>query len=69
MLKLSPSDLPPAFVETIVLQIVCGLHQIHGKGFVHRDLKTENIFISHLPQNIGETIKVKIGDLGFCIKN
>jgi serine/threonine protein kinase len=33
---------------------------------VHRDLKTENVFIWKFPEN-GEDIKVKIGDLGFCV--
>lgn len=44
-----------------------GLSKIHGKNMIHRDLKTENIFVSSFPKSPQERIRVKIGDLGFCV--
>jgi p21-activated kinase 1 len=41
-------------------QILDALAYIHAKGFIHRDVKSANIFIS---QN-GE---VKLGDFGLCV--
>ncbi len=41
--------------------------QIQQKGLIHRDLKTENLFILKYPQAANEKIRIKIGDLGFCI--
>lgn len=48
-------------------QVVGGLSKIHGKHMIHRDLKTENIFVSSFPKSPQERIRVKIGDLGFCV--
>ncbi|XP_010283522.1 PREDICTED: interferon-induced, double-stranded RNA-activated protein kinase, partial [Phaethon lepturus] len=39
------------------LQILEGVKYIHSQGLIHRDLKPQNIFISHED-------KIKIGDLG-----
>lgn len=50
MLKMSPIDLPTHFISAIIRQIVQGLAEIHEKGIIHRDLKTENIFILKFPQ-------------------
>lgn len=51
MLKLSPGDLPSGFITCIMKQIVDGLNEIHEKGLIHRDMKTENIFIAKIPTN------------------
>jgi serine/threonine protein kinase len=67
MLKLSPGDLPTAFISCMISQIAQGISEIHAKNIIHRDLKTENIFISKFPQNACEAIMVKIGDLGFGV--
>lgn len=50
MLKLSPIDLPEHFITSIMKQIIHGLGLIHAKGLIHRDMKTENIFISKFPE-------------------
>ena len=49
MMKMAPYPLPVSFVATIMKQIVSGIQKIHEKGIIHRDLKTENIFIAAFP--------------------
>lgn len=49
----------PQHVMDFFCQILLGLHHIHGRGIVHRDLKCENIFITGLKQEV-----LKIGDFG-----
>lgn len=39
-----------------------GLHHMHEKGYVHRDLKPDNLLLS-------DQFMLKIGDFGFsCLK-
>ena len=50
-------------IKRILYEIICGLKYLHDKGIVHRDIKPDNIFISHvLFSAIQDTYK--LGDLG-----
>ena len=55
--------LDEAIACEIVLQIAYGLNAIHKKGFVHRDLKLENVMISSF-----DPIQIKLIDFGFSEK-
>lgn len=55
--------LPLKELAEIACQILLGLEALHDLGVVHRDLKTENIFI--VPQKNGREV-VKIIDLGLA---
>ena len=44
--------------------IYIGLHYLHGKKVLHRDLKTANIFLMKDRNRKSPSFKVKIGDLG-----
>lgn len=46
--------------KTIVKQVALGLHHIHSKGIVHRDLKHGNILI-------GSSGQAKIADFGLAV--
>jgi len=52
--------LHPLFVRQLIEQICLGLLELKKKALIHRDLKTENIFL-------GKEMQAKIGDLGFCV--
>ena len=34
-------------IKCIISQIVEGLHHIHSQGFMHRDIKPQNVIIDH----------------------
>jgi len=47
----------------VLMQLAEGLDYIHSKGFVHRDVKPNNVLIS-LPKENGNPPVVKWGDFG-----
>ncbi|XP_055333977.1 uncharacterized protein LOC129585358 [Paramacrobiotus metropolitanus] len=50
-----------ALLQNLVQQLVSGLSYLCQQGFAHRDIKTENIFMS---QPNAENCLLKIGDIG-----
>ena len=59
-IKTQKSDISASEVVRILAQIVSGLRFMHDKRILHRDLKTQNIFLFSRPN------LVKIGDLGIA---
>ncbi|XP_071805266.1 uncharacterized protein [Asterias amurensis] len=53
--KLRP--IPDSLKIRMVSEVIEGMHFLHDKNIIHRDLKLENIFV-------GKEFSVKIGDLG-----
>lgn len=53
-------------VKKIIKQIVKGLEYLNELNITHRDLKTDNIFISEEFENGTSEIYYKIGDFGFA---
>ncbi len=55
--KLNP--FPDNLKIKMISEVIGGMHFLHNKKIVHRDLKLDNIFV-------GKEFSVKIGDLGFA---
>ena len=59
-------------VYKVILQTAFGLKHIHSLGYVHLDVKPQNIFFSQRLGSTGESVykslKVKLGDLGSAVK-
>jgi len=51
--------MPESKVIKYLLQMCLGVHFLHNKGFLHRDLKALNIFMTKQEE-------AKIGDLGLA---
>ena len=62
--KLPNKRIPLDEALAIVADIVRGLKAMHSKGFIHRDIKAENILISTEPSASNKTFK--IADFGFA---
>jgi NIMA (never in mitosis gene a)-related kinase 1/4/5 len=66
LLKKAAERNVPGLKEDVVwnmcLQVILGLHYLHKKRILHRDLKTANVFLQKI--NSSPNYFVKIGDLG-----
>ncbi len=56
------SGLKENVVWNMCLQVILGLHYLHKKRILHRDLKTANVFL--MKSESSSSYLVKIGDLG-----
>jgi serine/threonine-protein kinase len=61
-LRKESGPLAPEHVTWIAIQILDALVVLHGRGVIHRDLKTQNIYVVTTP----EGDQVKLLDLGFA---
>eukprot|EP00826_Nyctotherus_ovalis_P014245 TRINITY_DN1394_c0_g1_i9.p2 TRINITY_DN1394_c0_g1~~TRINITY_DN1394_c0_g1_i9.p2 ORF type:complete len:150 (-),score=50.61 TRINITY_DN1394_c0_g1_i9:904-1353(-) len=50
----------------IMRQVLEGIHYVHSKGMIHRDLKPQNILVTSLEQLEGA---VKIADFGLGVQD
>lgn len=61
-LRKAAGPMPPERVIALAIGILDALAALHSRGVVHRDLKTQNIYV--MPAPTGE--QVKLLDLGFA---
>jgi len=47
-------------LKSFTLQILRGIHYVHSKGFMHRDMKPENLMMNM------DSKQIKIGDFGLA---
>ncbi|KAA6377635.1 MAG: putative Serine/threonine-protein kinase/endoribonuclease ire-1 [Streblomastix strix] len=64
--KQSQIHLPTYTLRALMKQILEGLRVLHSIGFIHRDIKCDNILL-HSPPNSGR-VHAKISDFGFVKK-
>lgn len=57
--------LPVAECVACIEQLLTGLAHLHDKGFLHSDLKPENIYVEEGPEGLG----YRIGDLGSAVRS
>ncbi|KAA6366512.1 MAG: putative Spindle assembly checkpoint kinase [Streblomastix strix] len=62
--KQPPISLPSCILRTLMNQILEGMRVFHEAGFVHRDIKCDNILL-HCPPG-SQIIHAKISDFGFA---
>ena len=61
-LRKQQGPFPPERVVHLAINILDALAALHARGVIHRDLKTQNIYVTPAPT--GETVKLL--DLGFA---
>ena len=59
-----------ATVKKAIMQIADALSHVHGKGYVHLDVKPQNVFLTRKPKDPSDLLNVdfKLGDLGSAVK-
>ena len=59
-----------AAVRKAVRQIAEALAHVHGKGYVHSDVKPQNIFLTRKPKDPSDlpSVDFKLGDLGSAVR-
>ena len=59
-----------AAVRKAVRQIADALAHVHGKGYVHSDVKPQNVFLTRKPKDPSDLLSVdfKLGDLGSAVR-
>jgi serine/threonine protein kinase len=60
-------DLERKILLNIFYEIAEGIEMLHKNDIIHRDLKTQNIFVNFNEEN--KEFIVKIGDFGFSLMN
>jgi serine/threonine-protein kinase len=63
--ELGPTGLPPEEALSFVREAARGLAAIHRAGYVHRDVKPDNLFLCDLDRH---GVAVKVIDFGFCTR-
>ncbi|KAA6386664.1 MAG: hypothetical protein EZS28_017812 [Streblomastix strix] len=66
IVKYPQIPLPISTLRALMKQILEGMKVFHEAGFIHRDIKCDNILL-HSPPNTG-LVHAKISDLGFAKK-
>ena len=57
-------------VKKAVRQVADALAHVHGKGYVHLDVKPQNVFLTRKPRDPSDLLSVdfKLGDLGSAVR-
>lgn len=57
--KIDHREIPETLILTFFVQLCLGVHFLHERSILHRDLKSQNIFLRNQTH-------IKIGDLGLA---